>query len=122
MPLSDEENRILREIEQQLYESDPDLARHVSTTTVYSEPINRLRIACVALVGALALTVYLLNVHFVAAFGGFLVCFALGMIIEGSLRSLGRAGANDEHRLRALARRTHLRHPADEDSASLDDD
>ena len=28
MPLSDEENRILREIEQQLYESDPDLARH----------------------------------------------------------------------------------------------
>ena len=48
VPLSDEEARILREIEQQLYESDPDLARHVSTTTVYSEPVNRLRIASVA--------------------------------------------------------------------------
>jgi hypothetical protein len=111
VPLSDEEARILREIEQQLYESDPDLARHVSTTTVYSEPVNRLRIASVALVGALALTIYLLSVHFLAAFGGFLVCFALGVIIEGCLRSIGKAGVNERSALRPGHRRTRASRP-----------
>ena len=35
MPLSEDEQRILQEIEQQLYASDPELAREVSSTTVY---------------------------------------------------------------------------------------
>ena len=34
MPLSEDEQRILTEIEQRLYESDPRLARDVRSTTV----------------------------------------------------------------------------------------
>ena len=36
VPLSEDEQRILSEIEQQLYESDPALAREVGSTTVYT--------------------------------------------------------------------------------------
>lgn len=95
MPLSEEENRILREIEQQLYQSDPELARQVRTTTVYSAPASRLRFASVGLVLALLLTVYLLTVHYLAAFGGFLLCFGLGMMVESSMRAIGKAGVAD---------------------------
>ena len=37
MPLSEDEERILLEIEENLYESDPDLASEVSETTVYTK-------------------------------------------------------------------------------------
>ena len=41
MPLSEDEERILNEIEDQLYETDPDLAREVSETTVYTHPLSQ---------------------------------------------------------------------------------
>lgn len=43
MPLSEDEQRILTEIEQQLYASDPDLAHQVGSTTVYSQGFRKLR-------------------------------------------------------------------------------
>ena len=93
MPLSEDEKRILTEIEQQLYASDPQLARQVSTTTVYSAPLRRTRLAVVGVVVGLVLTVVLLQVHFLLAF---VVGFGLMMVsavqLEGALRHLGRVG------------------------------
>ena len=43
MPLSEDEQRILGEIEQNLRASDPDLARQVGSTTVYTESVRRLK-------------------------------------------------------------------------------
>ena len=40
MPLSDDEQRILSQIEQQLHETDPALAKEVATTTVYTIPLE----------------------------------------------------------------------------------
>ncbi|MEZ5380884.1 MAG: DUF3040 domain-containing protein [Microthrixaceae bacterium] len=95
MPLSEDEQRILREIEDSLYESDPQLAREVSSRTVHSAILRRIRLAAVGIVVALFLTIYLLTVHFLLAFVGFLVAFALGAVIESSIRQLGEDGLGE---------------------------
>ena len=43
MPLSEDEQRILSEIEQQLYETDPSLADGIADTTVYSDAVPPLQ-------------------------------------------------------------------------------
>ena len=43
VPLSEDEERILTEIEQHLYASDPGLARQVGSTTVYTESLRGVR-------------------------------------------------------------------------------
>ena len=43
MPLSDDEQRILSQIEQQLHETDPALAKEVATTTVYTHSARNIK-------------------------------------------------------------------------------
>ena len=76
MPLSEDEQRILGEIEQNLRASDPDLARQVGSTTVYTESMRRLKWGVFGFVLALIASVLLLAVSYLAAFAGFLVVFA----------------------------------------------
>ena len=54
MPLSEDEQRILREIEDRLYESDPALANEVRTRTVHTAVLRRIRLAAVGMVVSLA--------------------------------------------------------------------
>jgi hypothetical protein len=95
MPLSEDEQRILSEIENQLRESDPDLADQVSKTTVYRDAFGKLRWAIVAFVLCLALSVLLLSVNWLLAFLGFLGMFATALYIERNLRRVGRAGMQE---------------------------
>ena len=95
MPLSEDEQRILREIEDRLYESDPALANEVRTRTVHTAVLRRIRLAAVGMVVSLALTIFLLSVHFLLAFVGFLVTFALGAVIESGIRQLGQDGMGE---------------------------
>lgn len=94
MPLSEDEERILSEIEHQLRASDPDLARHVGETTVYSDPLRRTRLAVVGLVVGLAVTVFLLFAvnAYVAFVVGFGTMFASAYHLERNIRHLGRVG------------------------------
>ena len=85
MPLSEDEERILSEIESQLRETDPQLAHQVSSTTVYTD----------AFVVALGASVLLLSVSYVLAFVGFLGMFAAALFIERSLRRIGRTGLRE---------------------------
>ncbi|MFN8053328.1 MAG: DUF3040 domain-containing protein [Acidimicrobiales bacterium] len=96
MPLSEDEQRILTEIEHQLRASDPDLARQVSETTVYSDPLRRTRLATAGLVLGLAVTIVLLfTVNAYAAFIiGFGMMFASAFYLERNIRHLGRVGMN----------------------------
>ena len=96
MPLSEDEQRILTEIEHQLRASDPDLARQVSETTVYSAPRRRTRLAVAGVVVGLAVTILLLiyvnaYVAFVVGFG---LMFASAFYLERNIRHLGRVGLN----------------------------
>jgi hypothetical protein len=93
VPLSEDEQRILSEIEEKLYESDPALAREVSQTTVYSHAWRNLKWAMAGFVLGVVLMMGLLYaVGFVAAFMGFLVMLASALWFERSLRRLGRVG------------------------------
>ncbi len=92
MPLSEDEQRILSEIEEQLYESDPDLVREVGSTTVYTHAFRNLKWAVLGFLIGLVLLIALLSQSFIASFAGFLVMLASALWAERSARRLGRAG------------------------------
>ena len=95
VPLSEDEQRILSEIEHQLRASDPDLARQVSETTVYSAPLRRTRLAVAGLIVGLVVTIALLTVNAIAAFFvGVGLMFASAFYLERNIRHLGRMGMN----------------------------
>lgn len=95
MPLSEEEQRILSEIESQLRATDPDLARQVGSTTIYSHALRQLRWGVVAFVASFAATVLLLTVSFLLAFVGFLGMVASAVLVERAAVRMGRAGIGD---------------------------
>jgi hypothetical protein len=93
VPLSEDEQRILHEIEQQFYETDPDLARTVGSTSVYRHYLRSLKWASLAFVGGIVVLVYTLVAYgYLAAFAGFLIMLASALWFERSARKLGRAG------------------------------
>jgi hypothetical protein len=92
VPLSEDEQRILHEIEQQFYETDPGFAREVGSTTLYSHAFRNLKWATLGFVAGLVFLVVTLSTSFWIAFGGFLVMLASAFIFERNARKLGKAG------------------------------
>jgi hypothetical protein len=91
VPLSEDEQRILQEIEQQLYASDPHLAREVSSTTIYRHAGRNMWWAALGFVAGLVLMVATLST-LALAFGGFLIMLGSTIFFERNLRKMGRAG------------------------------
>lgn len=92
MPLSEDEQRILSEIEQQLYESDPALARDIADTTIYTHAYRNLKWAALAFLLGVVMLIGTLATSFVLAFGGFVVMLVSALAIERNARKMGRAG------------------------------
>jgi hypothetical protein len=92
VPLSEDEQRILSQIEQQLYESDPALARDIADTTIYTHAYRNLKWAILGFVVGVAVLLLTLATHFVFAFGGFVIMLASALAIERSARKMGKAG------------------------------
>jgi hypothetical protein len=92
VPLSEDEQRILHEIEQQFYETDPGFAREVGSTTLYSHAFRNLKWATFGFVVGLVFLVVTLSTSFWIAFGGFLVMLCSAFIFERNARKLGKAG------------------------------
>jgi hypothetical protein len=94
VPLSEDEQRILQQIEQQFYASDPDLAGEIGSHSVYTHCLRQMRLAGgVFLLGLVVLVVALATATtFFVAFGGFVVMLAAALWFERSLRKMGRAG------------------------------
>ena len=92
MPLSEDEQRILSEIEQQLYKSDPALAREVSETTIYRHAFRNMKWAALGFVGGVLLMIVLLSTSYLLSFGGFLLMLVSLLYFEHNARRLGRAG------------------------------
>ncbi len=107
MPLSEEEERILSEMEERLIETDPRLVREVSETTVYTQPLRSIKWAVGGFVAGVALMVTTLSTSYLLAFVGFLVMLGSALRLERNARQVGRTG------LRQVAdsgRTTSLRH------------
>jgi Protein of unknown function (DUF3040) len=93
VPLSEDEQRILHQIEQQFYETDPALARAVGSTSLYRHAFRQIKYATLTFLLGVGVLVYsLIAFGFLAAFVGFLVMFASVLWFEHNARKLGRAG------------------------------
>ncbi len=92
MPLSEDEQRILHEIEQQLYESDQQFADKVRSTTLYRHAGRNLKWSALGFLAGLALLVAAFARSLLLGFAGFLVMLACAFVFERNLRKMGRAG------------------------------
>jgi thiosulfate reductase cytochrome b subunit len=94
LPLSEDEQRILHEIEQQFYETDPAFAREVGSTSLYRHAFRNLKWATLGFIAGVVLLIYtLITTSFVVSFVcGFLVMLASALWFERNARKLGRAG------------------------------
>jgi hypothetical protein len=108
VPLSEDEQRILSEIEQRLYESDPQLAREVSSTTVYTHALRGLRWSTVWFVAGIVLLLTTLSASYLFAFFGFLVMLGAALVFERNARRLGKAGLQQMTQRRHGGVRTEL--------------
>ena len=93
MPLSEDEQRILQQIEQQFYEHDPDLAGEIGQHSVNRSLARQMRWAtAVFVLGLVVLVVALATAtSFLVSFAGFVVMLASALWFERSLRKMGRA-------------------------------
>jgi hypothetical protein len=92
VPLSENEQRILQEIEQQLYASDPQLVRDVTSTTVYRHAGRNLRWAALGFVAGLVLMLATFATSVVLGGLGFFAMLGSAILVERNLRRMGRAG------------------------------
>jgi hypothetical protein len=92
MPLSDEEQKILREIEAQLNATDPGLVEQVSRTTLYRHSARVIRWAAIGLLAGLVLLVFTFASSVWVGAIGFGVMLACSLVIERHVRKLGKAG------------------------------
>ncbi len=92
MPLSEDEQRILTQIEQQLYQDDPGLAHEVSSTTVFTHGFKHIRLAALGFVVGLAVLLGTLSISYWFSFVGFLIMLASAWYGEKNLRRVGKAG------------------------------
>ncbi len=94
MALSDDEQRILREIEDQL-KSDEKFATAVSSSGLYRHSARQVWWLLLGMVASLVAMVILLQVHYLLAFAAFVAMLACGLTIKRQVRLIGRAGVQD---------------------------
>jgi hypothetical protein len=92
MPLSEDEQRILEEIEARIKESDPALADHISESTLYRHAWRNIKWAVFGFVAGLALLVFTFTRVLLLGIVGFLIMLACLLVIERNVRKMGRAG------------------------------
>jgi hypothetical protein len=92
MPLSEDEQRILREIEENLSATDPKLVQQVSDTTLYRHSARVIKWAAVGFVAGLLLMIFTFTTTLILGVVGFLVMLGCALAIEHNVRKLGRAG------------------------------
>jgi hypothetical protein len=92
VPLSEDEERILQEIEQQLHATDPQLVREVSSTTLYRHAGRNLKWATLGFIGGLVFMVMTFTTSTVLGVVGFLGMLGSAIAFERNLRKMGKAG------------------------------
>jgi uncharacterized protein YqgC (DUF456 family) len=92
MPLSEDEQRILEEIEARIKESDPALADHISESTLYRHAWRNIKWAVLGFIAGLVLLIFTFTRVLVLGIVGFLVMLVCLLVIERNVRKMGRAG------------------------------
>ena len=110
MPLSEHEQRVLQELEQALYQQDPEFAARVRSENVYRYAGRNLKWSIVAFVVGLAVMVGFFATSLFLGFLGVLIMFVSLLAFWTNLRRMGKAGWHDiGHSLRAQGIATALK-------------
>jgi hypothetical protein len=92
VPLSEDEQRILHEIERRFYEHDPEYAKSIENTTLYRALGRNCKWAALGfLAGLVILMVSFASSVWLGAFG-FGVMLVSAIVFTQNLRKMGRAG------------------------------
>lgn len=94
MPLSEDEQRILHEIERSFYEHDPAFAREVSRRGFSIHAGRNLKLAAVGFVAGLLVLVTSFASNFVLGAGGFLLMLGSAFAFTTNVRRLGLGPAS----------------------------
>ncbi|HLH27991.1 MAG TPA: DUF3040 domain-containing protein [Acidimicrobiales bacterium] len=103
MPLSEHEQRILHELEQSLYQQDPDFAERVRSETVYRHAGRYCIWSALVFVAALVFMFFTFSSSVFLGFLGVVVMFLSGVVFANNARRMGKAGIDD------LSRSLHSR-------------
>ena len=95
MPLSEDEQRILHEIERSFYEHDPAFAKGVRETSLYRHAGRNCKWAALGFVGGLVVLLVSFAANRFLGFFGFLFMLGSALVFESNLRKMGRAGWKD---------------------------
>ncbi len=92
MPLSEDEERILNEIERGFYRRDPESAKRISGTTLPRYLARNCRWALLGFVGGLVILLASFATSWVIGLVGFGVMTATAIIFVQNMRRMGRHG------------------------------
>ena len=92
MPLSEEEQKMLEEIERSFYDNDPGLARTVGLPRSSGPSRAPIVFGTAAIVGGLALIILGLSRHVAISYVGFLAMLGGSFALVGHLRQLAHQG------------------------------
>ena len=104
MPLSEDEQRILHEIERRFYEHDPEYAKTIESTTLYRSLGRNCKWAALGFLAGLIILMVSFASNEVLGVFGFVVMLASAIILIHNLRLMGR------HGMRQLAESVRARH------------
>lgn len=90
MPLNEDEQRILEEIERRFYAHDPDSARRIGSTTLTRYLARNCRWAVLGLIAGLVVVVVGFASSWVIGVIGFLIMVASAMVLIQNLRKFSR--------------------------------
>jgi hypothetical protein len=92
VPLSEDEQRILEQIERNFYDSDPAFAHGVKTTTLYRHAGRNLKWAGAGFVAGLVILILGFTESVILGFVGFLVMVGCAFLFYLNAAKMGRAG------------------------------
>jgi len=92
VPLSEDEQRILQEIEANLSATDPKLVQQVSDTTLYRHAARMIKWSILGFVGGLVVLLFTFTQVLMLGVLGFLIMLFCLLVIERNVRKIGRAG------------------------------
>ena len=92
MPLSEDEQRILDQIEAQFYANDPQLAQQVSETTLYRHASRNIKWAALGFVLGFVVLLTSFASNLFLGFVGFLAMLGCAFVVVSNVRKMGKAG------------------------------
>jgi hypothetical protein len=92
MPLSEHEQQILREIEEDLSATDPKMVQQVTDTTLYRHGARLIKWSAAGFVAGLLFMVFTFTTTPLLGVVGFVVMLGCALAIEQNVRKLGHAG------------------------------